>query len=186
MLLWGGGGWEEICFKTRKTTIGMEQPGQEWNNSCNCLHGTVGGFTRPLERVLDEFLKFYITLQVTATLATQARIKYTEACIDSPVLSAWKCCDSVSQPLTVRNNRVNPRLCRKIKRKKWKKSIRVDSSRNRRSFLRFSADLRFFLEKCYIMLHRISLTLKYKNEYILYLRFYYIWNDSHSRNLREF
>lgn len=22
-----GGGWEEICFKTRKTTIGMEQPG---------------------------------------------------------------------------------------------------------------------------------------------------------------
>lgn len=125
----------------------------------------MGGFTRPLERVLDEFLKFYITLQVTATLATQARIKYTEACIDSPVLSAWKCCDSVSQPLTVRNNRVNPRLCRKIKRNKWKKSIRVDSSRNRRSFLRFSADLSF-LEKCYIMLHRISLTLKYKNEYI--------------------
>lgn len=57
-------------------------------HSCNCLHDTVGGFTRQLERVLNEFLKFYITLQLTATLATPARIKYTEACIDSPVLSA--------------------------------------------------------------------------------------------------
>lgn len=80
------GGSEEICFETRKT-IGMEYRVTA-GNSCNCLHDTVGGFTRPLERVLDEFLKFYITLQVTATLATPARIKYTEACIDSPVLSA--------------------------------------------------------------------------------------------------
>lgn len=72
---------EKISFK-KTIDAAMEYQLGSWN-SCNCLHGTVGGFTRPLERVLSEFLKLYIMLQLTGTAATAARIRYTEACTDS-------------------------------------------------------------------------------------------------------
>lgn len=79
---------EEFLWKRGRQSKAVMEYRAGSRHSCNCLHDTVGGFTRPLERVLSEFLKLYITLQLTTGSGNSSyRIKYTEACIDSPVSS---------------------------------------------------------------------------------------------------